>query len=608
MRWAEELIGRNSVRPWTSPRTTASSALSAISRPLRRLDASGRYYRLAHTAERRPRSRRSDAAPVYSTAVADGPSARCGRSKPTVSADDVFSAADREQLARRGIESSEAGRQLALLRDPPPPLALDRPCRVEDGIARLAAAETEPLVAEWAQAAAGGRLSKFVPASGAASRMFAAIGWYLERASGAALPGRAELERLREAGDPNAAGVLAVAAGLEKFAFSARLATLLGERERSFGELRTSGDLTEALALVYGRDGLGLASLPKGLLPFHRYPEGERSAFEEHFVEAIGYLTRGGGRCRIHFTVSPEHVEAFEAAFRDFRGPLEAAGGVALELGLSTQEPSTDTLAIGADGRPERQADGSLLLRPAGHGALLGNLERLEAEVVFIKNIDNVAPARLQEPTVRWKRLLAGHLLHLQRRLFELLDALEAGGGERHVAEALGFLEASFALRVAPAVRAASVERRRLWALDRLDRPIRVCGVVPNVGEPGGGPFWVRGADGVSGQIVEGSQIDRADPDQLAIWGAATHFNPVDLVCALRDRHGRPFRLSRFVDPATAFVARKLHGARRIRALERPGLWNGAMAGWNTAFVEVPLETFNPVKTLADLLRPEHLG
>ncbi len=522
-----------------------------------------------------------------------------------MSADDVFSAADRDQLVRRGIEPSEAERQLALLRDPPPPVALDRPCRLDDGIGRLPVAEEAELVAEWARAARGGRLSKFVPASGAASRMFAALRSYLESAP---RPGRRELERRRAAGDPQAGEVLAVAEGLERFAFAERLGELLAARGRSLEEIRSSGDLAEALALVCGPDGLALADLPKALLPFHRYPGGERSALEEHYVEALGYLTRGGGRCRIHFTVSPEHVEAFETAFAAFRGPIESAAGVSLALELSTQEPATDTLALDADGRPERLADGSLLLRPAGHGALIGNLERLKGDVVFIKNIDNVPPARSQPTTVRWKRLLAGHLLRLQARAFELLAELEGGGGERLVAESLEFLESSFAVRIPPALRSAGADRRRRWARDRLDRPTRVCGMVPNAGEPGGGPFWVRRADGLSGQIVEGSQIDRADPEQLEIWRASTHFNPVDLVCGLRDRRGRPYRLSRFIDPAAAFVSEKRHGARHIRALERPGLWNGAMAGWNTAFIEVPLETFGPVKTLADLLRPEHLG
>ncbi len=522
-----------------------------------------------------------------------------------MSAADVFSAADREQLARRGIEPSEAERQLALLRDPPPPLALERPCLVGDGIDRLAAAEEAALLAEWARVAQGGRLSKLVPASGAASRMFAALRAYLESSP---RPDRRELERLREAGDPQAGEVLVVADGLERFAFAPRLAELLDRERGGLAEDRSPADLAEALALVCEPRGLGLADLPKGLLPFHRYPEGERSAFGEHFVEALGYLSRGGGRCRIHFTVSPEHVEAFEAALETFRGRLESAAGVSLELGLSTQEPSTDTLAVDPDGRPERLADGALLLRPAGHGALIGNLERLKGDVVFIKNIDNVAPEPRQGPTVRWKRMLAGHLVRLQERAFELLERLEGGGGERLVGEALEFLETSFALRVAPEVRSAGLERRRSWVLDRLDRPMRVCGMVPNVGEPGGGPFWVRGADGLSGQIVESSQIDRDDPDQDAIWRAATHFNPVDLVCGLRDRRGRPYPLSRYVDPDAVFVSQKRHGARRIRALERPGLWNGAMAGWNSAFVEVPLATFNPVKTLADLLRPEHLS
>ncbi len=302
-----------------------------------------------------------------------------------------------------------------------------------------------------------------------------------------------------------------------------------------------------------------LAALPKGLLPFHRYGETSRTPFEEHLVEAAATVRDAKGLCRLHVTVSREHRAAFEAALEKARPRLEAGIGARFDVKFSEQSPSTDTVALDETGHLFRDAEGQILFRPGGHGSLLKNLGESGGDVVLVKNIDNVVPDHIRAPTVLWKRLLAGFLLRRERE------------GKR-------------------------------------TRPLRVAGVVRNEGEPGGGPFWIAGEEGASKQIVESAQVDLSNPAQAAIWGAATHFNPVDLVCSIRDEEGRPFDLSRFVDERAVFVAKKAHEGRPLLALERPGLWNGAMSHWETVFVEVPKETFAPVKTALDLLRAEHQG
>ncbi len=419
---------------------------------------------------------------------------------------ETLSPADRAAIESHGLTEAEVERQLALFREPPAPPRLARAATAGDGVVRLEEREHPGLLALADEAARAGRLTKFVPASGAASRMFAFL-----RADGAETP---EKRRFFES--------------LDAFAFA--------------------GDLDR------------LAATPKGLLPFHRHPEGGRTAFEEHLFEAAGTVRDAAGTCRVHFTVSPEHRKAFEEKLGEIRPRVERATGARFDVSFSEQAPSTDTIAAGPDGGLFRTREGTLLFRPGGHGALLknlGDLARGSGDVVLVKNVDNVVPDARRGPTLLWKRLLCGLLVQIERR-------------------------------------------------SPRDRPIRVCGVVRNEGEPGGGPFWVKGPGGERLQIVESAQVDLEDPSQAAIWKTATHFNPVDLACSLRDAGGRPHDLSRFVDENAVFITGKTHEGKPLKALERPGLWNGAMAFWETVFVEVPKETFAPVKTVLDLLRPEH--
>ncbi|MDX2171452.1 MAG: DUF4301 family protein [Deltaproteobacteria bacterium] len=358
-------------------------------------------------------------------------------------------------------------------------------------------------------------------------------------------------------------------------------------------------DLAPLLDALLTPSGLDYAAQPKGLLLFHAYPDGPRTAFEEHLVEAAGLTRDAGGTARLHLTVSPEHQAGFSELLARVRAQYERRLEARFAVGFSTQKRSTDTIAVGADNRPFREPDGRLLFRPGGHGALIENLNELGGDLVFVKNIDNVQPDHRRAAALEAMQVEVGHLAVLQREVAGHLEAL-AGDGAAALAAARDYAAARFGLRLPPRADRAAV-------IAALDRPLRVCGVVRNTGEPGGGPFWVRDSDGsVSPQIVESAQVALGDPDQRAVFERATHFNPVFLACAVRDRHGRPYDLRRFVDPSAVFIARKSKDGRELKALERPGLWNGGMARWLTRFVEIPESAFTPVKTINDLLRPAH--
>jgi hypothetical protein len=495
----------------------------------------------------------------------------------------MFTERDVRQLEERGIDPAAAERQIERLRNPPRPVALARAATVGDGISRLDPAEQELLESAAAAPAAAGRLMAFVPASGAASRMFKDL--------------RAALDSPEPPSESEAGR--GFFEGIDSFAFA-------GELRRRAGSIepRTPDDERRILRTLL--DELGYAETPKGLIPFHRTPEGPRTAFEEHLLQARRFLRAGDGTVRAHFTVAAEHKEEFERALERIRPRIEATG-CRLLVDFSVQRPSTDALALDESGDPFRTSDGSLLFRPAGHGALLENLEAAGGDVVIIRNIDNVVRDEASGEVVRWKRILVGALVRLQREVFDILGACDRGAGEDALARGLRLAKERFG-RVPRRALESSRETAE-FVRAALERPIRVCGVVRNEGEPGGAPFWVTGPDGASSlQIVESSQVDLGDPDQKKIWSSSTHFNPVDIVAGMRRRDGEPFALASFVDPDAVLVAKKSHEGSALLALEIPGLWNGGMAGWNSLFVEVPAETFAPVKTVLDLLRPAHSG
>jgi hypothetical protein len=508
---------------------------------------------------------------------------------------DLFSPRDLRQMASMGLAPEEAARQVALFRHPPPHTRVLRPCRPGDGIRSIPPSEHSGLLARYETAVCEARIGKLVPASGAATRMFNDLLAFLAAPTGAELP----------------PAVRTFFDNLDRFAFRDDLAAILATHGIDLaGEVR-NGDHLLVLGYLLEDSGLGYAELPKGLLPFHRYPEGARTPFEEHLIEAAAVARGQGGRCLLHFTVSPEHQERFERLLDRVRPAYEERCDCRFEVSFSIQGHSTDTLAVDLQNRPFRLADGTLLFRPGGHGALLDNLNALGHEgwdIAILKNIDNVVPDARKPVVHLWKRVLGGRLVSLRERIFGLLDRLEDGEPDDSVLiEAAELMETELSRPLPHGFGDAARDERRRFLVDSLDRPLRVCGVVRNQGEPGGGPFWVQSSSGeVSPQIVEISQIDSRDPEQRAVLEASTHFNPMDIACVLRDRRGRPYDLHRYVDPSTVFIAEKSHEGRPLKALERPGLWNGAMAGWNTVFVEVPDATFAPVKTVFDLLRPEH--
>jgi hypothetical protein len=515
-----------------------------------------------------------------------------------------FSEADRLQAQTLGITETQIRDQIQIFEKACYFVELLRPCTVGDGIQRLPANAMETYLRFQAEAAAEGRFVKFVPASGAASRMFQVLSHYHRQPN---LQDLADIRQLASKGDTGAAGFLRFWEGRQRFAFWEDLQAAMAAADPAAPKVSEEAQWRALLECLLTDCGLHYEALPKGLIKFHRYPEGSRTAFEEHLVEAAHYVRDAQGVCRLHFTVSPEHREGFTALLNAVRERYQATYGVRLEISFSEQRRSSDTIAVDLKNRPFRERDGSLLFRPGGHGAILTNLNDLAGDLIYIKNIDNVVPDRLKEETILWKQVLGGYLVAVQRRLHGFVETLAAGAAwEQGIEDATRFVADELELRLPVAV-GEPARHRREQLLQFLNRPLRVCGMVRNVGEPGGGPFWVRSRDGLlSRQIVESAQVNFASQVQQAIWHAATHFNPVDIVCAVRDYRGELFDLHRFVDADAVFVATKSKDGRELKAMEHPGLWNGAMAHWITLFVEVPRITFNPVKTVNALLSAEH--
>jgi Domain of unknown function (DUF4301) len=390
---------------------------------------------------------------------------------------------------------------------------------------------------------------------------------------------------------------------LPNFAFYEDLKNTIAKDNKSLESI----DYQIVTDYLLADNGLGYGSLPKGLLKFHRYTTTTRTAVEEHLVEGAVYAN-AGGKVKLHFTVSPEHRSRFEALISSLKSFYEAQFGVIYEIDFSEQKSSTDTISVNLDNSPFRNADGTLLFRPAGHGALLANLNDQDGDVVFIKNIDNVVPDSLKATTIVYKKALAALLLNYRQQIFNFQERIEKGEQGDYLINSLSDFYLNQMCTIAPAgFDHLSNDEKLTYFKQKLDRPTRVCGMVKNVGEPGGGPFWATNPDGTTSlQVVESAQLDLGNAAQKAIFEQATHFNPVDMFCSLRGYKGKKFDLMQYRDPSTGFIAQKSKDGKDLKAQELPGLWNGSMADWNTIFVEVPLITFNPVKTVNDLLRPEH--
>lgn len=487
---------------------------------------------------------------------------------------------DETELKRRGLTITDITQQIHQFTKETKPVKLERPCTPGDGLLVLSGVDCHKYQKIFESE--GGKFTqmKFVPASGAASRMFKHLYNYSEE----------NVTDLTEEFILN----------FDRFPFIPELEKCISKENLSLNELIKSDSWGKIFDLILTPAGLHYDAQLKGMVVFHRYADEYRTAFEEHLFEAMSYARQSDGRCRIHFTVAPQHLNTVTNYLND---KIKAFEYEHLEIEFSTQNESTDTIALDKEDEPVRDETGKLFFRASGHGALIHNLGKLDADIVFIKNIDNVTTKAQQDESTYYKQVLAGLLVELKNESNRLLDELERGN-EMILDDALEFIQSWFQPGLPLGM---TQEQLRVYAKLRLDRPLRICGMVRNEGEPGGGPFWVKMSGGyLSKQIVEKSQVDQHDIQQAKILASATHFNPVDIVCTFKNRKGENYSLDQFIDYSTGFISEKFHHGHVIKALEWPGLWNGAMALWNTVFVEVPVSTFNPVKTVNDLLRAGH--
>lgn len=499
---------------------------------------------------------------------------------------------DKEFLAQKGISEEQIAEQLACFEKGFPYLKLAAAASVDNGILAPATDMQKKYLDAWdAYTQTDKVIVKFVPASGAASRMFKNLFEFL----GA------------DYDTPQTGFEKTFFEKIENFAFYNDLnQACQNNTGKDIPQLISEGNYKAVVSALLESAGLNYGALPKGLLKFHKYEDGSRTPLEEHLVEGALYAGNKNGKVNVHFTVSPEHRPLFKALVDEKAAIYAKRYGVEYNISFSEQKPSTDTIAADMDNKPFRD-NGKLLFRPGGHGALIENLNDLDADVIFIKNIDNVVPDKFKGDTVLYKKLIAGVLITLQQKIFSYLQLLESGKYTHgQIMDILQFLQKKLFCKN-PEVKDLEDSELAIYLKNKLNRPIRVCGMVKNVGEPGGGPFLAYNSDGtISLQILESSQIDMKDPEKKEMFEKGTHFNPVDLVCAVRDYKGHKFNLVKYVDKNTGFISYKSKNGKDLKALELPGLWNGAMSDWNTVFVEVPLSTFNPVKTVNDLLREQH--
>ncbi|USD26353.1 DUF4301 family protein [Flagellimonas marinaquae] len=502
---------------------------------------------------------------------------------------------DLEQLDSKGISKEKVENQIQTFKDGIPFVQLSQAAVVGNGILRFSEKEQLDLLQYFEDHRSELDLLKFVPASGAASRMFKAMFNFLDSYD----PSKEKLsDYIDRTGDTD---VKKFTDNLSSFPFYDRIMTRI-KGKASNGDEEAFLFVKEMLM----ESGLNYGFYPKGLLPFHQYETGAATPFEEHLKEAVLYA-KTKGRANLHFTVSEQHDAMFAEEEAQVGPKISEKTDTSFNISYSNQKPSTDTIAVDMDNKPFKNNDGSILFRPGGHGALIENLNDQDADIVFIKNIDNVVIDKNLETVANSKKMLAGVLKKVQDKAFAYAKLLEGEVSFEKADEIKAFLEKDLNVRMPGNYDDFSVAEQKSILKDRIDRPIRVCGMVKNEGEPGGGPFWIKDNEGnISLQIIESAQIDQNNRQQAAILQNSTHFNPVDLVCGVRNYKGEKYNLLDFVDHKQGFITEKTKEGKELKALELPGLWNGAMAFWNTIFVEVPLVTFNPVKTVNDLLKPTH--
>lgn len=516
-----------------------------------------------------------------------------------MNSDLMYTENDKELMLQKGIGLPQIESQIQQFKLGFPFVLLKNAAKLNEGIEYFTTQGSNKLSTDFDHLIEKRSLVKFVPASGAATRMFKDLFFFKEN-----------FQKYPKEDDSLKFGYQFFKE-ISQFAFYDDLKKIVKSKGNNIDDLLYNQEYVVILDFLLSENGLNYSNLPKALLKFHgSVPKYSRTALEEHLVEGALYAKMSNGKVRLHFTVSLEHKNDFEKLVKKVLPKYEKEFGVIYEIEFSCQKAQTDTLAVDMNNNPFRDNDGNFTFRPAGHGALLSNLNDIDADVIFIKNIDNVVPDRMKDATVLHKKIIASYLLNLQGKVYNYLNLLKAQKfNEKILKEVLFFAKDELNVFIPKGFEELPQNEQIEYLQKKLNRPMRVCGMVKNEGEPGGGPFWVENPiDGsLSLQIVESSQIDLQNEKQNRIMQQSTHFNPVDLVCAVKDFEGNKFNLMDFVDPDTGFISIKSKDGRDLKAMELPGLWNGAMANWITVFVEVPLITFNPVKTINDLLRSEHM-
>ena len=495
------------------------------------------------------------------------------------------------QLQGLGLSVDRVQAQIDNFKQGFPKTRLDAPATPDNGGIRvLDDKEIARYEKQYQSLGKGLRILKFVPASGAATRMFKDLYAFSSTYFGVASNFAKEFPEVQQ-----------FLENIHTFAFFNDLKACMMAADLDIEEYLQRGDYSTIINFLLKEQYLGYGSLPKALLKFHRYGEVQRTPFEEHIVEGALYARSSDGTVNLHFTISPEHRVAFRRKIAEVKHYYESTFGITLKITFSEQKHYTDIIAVDEQNQPIRDDEGRLVFRPGGHGALIENLNEQHADLIFIKNIDNVVPDWMKHTTVIYKQVIAGMLLELRQRTADALRTLDSHPDEKTIRRIARFAKEELNIMVPEDCNARTLH-------NLLNRPMRICGMVKNLGEPGGGPFYTIDSMGRrSLQIVESAQVNHNDPQQEALFQASTHFNPVDLVCCTKNYRGRYFDLRQYVDPMTGFISKKTKGAVTLKSQELPGLWNGAMADWITLFVEVPVATFNPVKTVNDLLRKEHL-
>lgn len=504
----------------------------------------------------------------------------------------MFTEEDKITLKNKNISLDKIEEQLDNFKTGFPFLEIKNIATINDGIQQLSEKDKNHYIETWDKyLKSNHQIVKFVPASGAASRMFKDLFSFLE-------------ENKNSLNNPS---ILQFFTNIKNFAFYDDLNNICLEKKgKSLDSLLSTQEYTAIVDILLNKDGLNYGNLPKGLLKFHKYSTENRTSVQEHLVEGSIYTKSGNNNTNIHFTVSPEHLPLFKDLINKTKTLYEKEFNTTYNIEFSEQKQETDTIAVDLNNSPFRENE-KILFRPGGHGALIENLNDINADIIFIKNIDNVIPDRLKDQESSWKKALAGFLIQSQEKSFKYLSQLESGDYDRNLLlEILQYLQSELHTRN-PETKHLEDAELVLYIKSKLNRPFRVCGMVKNVGEPGGGPFFTVNKDKtVSLQILESSQIDFSKKEYKDLFESGTHFNPVDIVCGIKNYKDEKFNLKNYIDSDTGFISQKSKNGKELKALELPGLWNGAMSDWNTIFIEVPLSTFNPVKTVNDLLRKEH--